>query len=83
MMISAMGANIALINLMNLLNLNSLNSPAALSLWKNCYRKMDVFAGVFSVIALVLLWLFLPDKSRPGHPRVSDRYGDRCGDGDQ
>lgn len=64
MMISAMGANIALINLMNLLFGGQYRkfpefTSGTFFIGKIAIGKMDVFAGVFSVIALVLLWLFL------------------------
>jgi branched-chain amino acid transport system permease protein len=64
MMISAMGANICIINLMNLLFGGQFRKfPEILSgtyiIGGVSIGKLDLFAAAFSAVALVLLWVFL------------------------
>lgn len=64
MMISAMGANISLINLMNLLFGGQFRkfpefASGTVFIGKIAIGKMDLFAGGFSIVVLGLLWLFL------------------------
>jgi branched-chain amino acid transport system permease protein len=64
MMISAMGANLCIINVINLLfggqfrNFPEFTSGAYF-IGGVAIGKMDVFAAVFSAVALILLWFFL------------------------
>lgn len=70
MMISAMGANLAIINLINNLFGGAFRkfpevTAGTIFLGKVAIGKMDLFAAIFSFVALGALWFFL-QRTRPG-----------------
>jgi branched-chain amino acid transport system permease protein len=70
MMISAMGANLAIINLMNLVFGGAFRkfpdvTAGTFNIGGVAIGKLDLFAAVFSFVVLALLWFFL-QRTRPG-----------------
>ncbi len=70
MMISAMGASLAIVNIVNLFFGGAFRkfpefTAGTIFIGKIAIGKMDLFAGIFSFAVLALLWVFLY-RTRPG-----------------